>query len=71
MIYKNIEIHNAAELYDTGGGSVSWKRVPSSVHNVLESKNPDNEVHPNIYGVQRIADVLTEKIRAVPDNHKL
>ena len=24
-----------------------------------------DEVHPNIYGAQRIADVMTEKIRAV------
>ena len=24
-----------------------------------------DEVHPNIYGVQRIADVLTEKIRTI------
>ena len=44
MIYKNFEIHNVAELYDTGDGSVSWKRVPSSVHSALESSDPDNVV---------------------------
>lgn len=44
MIYKNFEIHNATELYDTGDGSVSWKRLPSWVHSKLESKNPDNVV---------------------------
>ena len=27
-----------------------------------------DEVHPNIYGVQRIADVMTEKIRTVLEN---
>jgi len=36
MIYKNIEIHNAADM-----------------------------VRPNIYGVQRIADIITERIKEV------
>jgi lysophospholipase L1-like esterase len=44
MICKNFEIHNVAELYGTDGGSVSWKRFPSSVHSALESSNPDNVV---------------------------
>ena len=41
MIYKNIEIHNVAELIDNGDGSISWKRVPSEVHNAMESKIKD------------------------------
>ena len=37
MIYKNFEIHNAAELIHNDDGSISWKRVPSSVHSKMES----------------------------------
>ena len=44
MIYKNFEIHNAAELIYMDDGSVSWKRLPSGVHSELETKNPDNVV---------------------------
>ena len=44
MIYKNFEIHNAAELIYNDDGSVSWKRVPSDVHSALEANNPDNVV---------------------------
>lgn len=35
MIYKNIKIHNAAELIDIVDG-VAWKRLPSNVCNSLE-----------------------------------
>lgn len=48
MIYKNIEIHNVAELIHNDDGSVSWKRVPSEVHNAMESKSADNRVHNSI-----------------------
>lgn len=41
MIYKNIEIHNIAELVEYGDGSISWKRVPSEVLNEMECKTPD------------------------------
>ena len=44
MIYKNIEIHNAAELIENGDGSVSWKRVPNEVHKALEGKLADKIV---------------------------
>lgn len=36
MIYKNIEIHNVAALYDSPQGGVSWLRVPQSVYDSLE-----------------------------------
>ena len=36
MIYKNIEIHNIAELIDNGDGSVSWLRVPREVADKME-----------------------------------
>ncbi|MBQ7838893.1 MAG: hypothetical protein IJ390_00145 [Lachnospiraceae bacterium] len=42
MIYKNVEIYNAAELVENGDGSISWKRVPSSVHRALESEQGKN-----------------------------
>lgn len=36
MIYKNIEIHNAAELIENTDGSVSFRRVPECVQNSME-----------------------------------
>lgn len=44
MIYKNFEIHNAAELIHHDDGSISWKRVPSEVHSELEGKLSDTVV---------------------------
>ena len=51
MIYKNLEIHNAAELIDNDDGSISWKRVPSRVQAAMESRMADNMVH-NSTGVE-------------------
>lgn len=51
MIYKNIEIHNIAELIYNDDGSVSWKRVPSFVHDEMEMSGADNVVH-NSTGVE-------------------
>lgn len=45
MIYQNFEIHNVAELYDTGDGSISWKRFPSCVHTELEGSLADTVVY--------------------------
>ena len=45
MIYKNFEIHNVAELYDAGDGSISWKRFPSDVHTELEGSLADTVVY--------------------------
>lgn len=36
MRYKNIEIHNVAELFENEDGSVSWLRLPSAVAETLE-----------------------------------
>lgn len=44
MIYKNFEIHNVSELIYNDDGSVSWKRVPSEVHSVMECPNGDRMV---------------------------
>lgn len=51
MLYKNIEIHNIAELIYNEDGSVSWKRVPSKVHNTMEFPSADGVVH-NSTGVE-------------------
>ena len=51
MIYKNIEFHNIAELIHNEDGSVSWKRVPSEVHSVMEAPDPDKVAH-NFTGVE-------------------
>ncbi len=51
MIYKNIEIHNIAELINNDDGSISWKRVPSKVHSEMESEIADAVVH-NATGVE-------------------
>lgn len=37
MIYKNIEIHNAAELVECEGGGTAWLRFPKSVCDTIES----------------------------------
>ena len=42
MIYKNFEIHNAAELIHNEDGSISWIRVPSCVHAEMESDQGKN-----------------------------
>ena len=51
MIYKNVEIHNAAELIDNGDGSVSWRRVPLSVQNAMEHKAAETRAR-NATGVE-------------------
>ena len=45
MIYKNFEIHNVAELIENADGSVSWKRVPSSVHETMEGAQAEKVVY--------------------------
>lgn len=44
MIYKNIEIHNIAEIIYNDDGSISWKRVPSIVASGMDAQNPDGVV---------------------------
>lgn len=36
MIYKNVEFHNVGDLIHNEDGSVSWMRIPSSVHENTE-----------------------------------
>lgn len=43
MIYKNAEIHNAAELeIDPCDGSMTWRRVPKNVIDAMESEQGKN-----------------------------
>jgi lysophospholipase L1-like esterase len=51
MIYKNFDIHNAAELIDNGDGSVSWRRVPEAVERGMEAAEPKRVVY-NSTGVE-------------------
>lgn len=51
MIYKNMEIHNIAELIYNDDGSISWKRVPSEVATMMEASMADEVVH-NSTGVE-------------------
>ncbi len=37
MIFKNVEIHNAAELLECDGGGVVWSRMPKSAYDGAES----------------------------------
>lgn len=37
MIYKNIEIHNVAEIVEDENGGIGWLRVPRSVYDAMES----------------------------------
>lgn len=51
MLYKNIEIFNAAQLTCQEDGSVSWLRVPENVYQAMESGNA-GEVGRNVTGVE-------------------
>ena len=37
MVYKNIDVHNVAELIEEEDGGVRWLRVPQSVYDSMES----------------------------------
>ena len=71
--------YHCGDDFSTDGNARRWRRMIEEILRRLDYKNVtyingfdvlDNmsymsadEVHPNIYGVQRIADVLTDKIR--------
>ncbi len=38
MIFKNIDVHNAAHLIECEGGGVRWLRVPETVYGAMESE---------------------------------
>ncbi len=51
MIYKNIEIHNVADLIEFEDGSVSWRRIPLDVYNQMEADGKEHVAH-NATGVE-------------------
>lgn len=51
MIYKNALFHNVAEIIDNPDGSISWKRIPSFVHENMEIKRM-SDVAYNSTGVE-------------------
>ena len=44
MKYKNIEIHNVAEISENPDGSVSWLRVPAKVYEAMELSTKNSAV---------------------------
>ena len=71
VIYKNAEFHNVSELITNEDGSVSWRRVPTSVMEQMEMPNGVNMVH-NCVGVELRfvlkGDSATVRISAADDN---
>lgn len=51
MQYKNIEIHNVAELIECEGGGVRWLRVPQNVYDAMDSEQ-GKKMCFNITGVE-------------------
>ncbi len=63
MLYKNAQIHNAAELeIDKADGSMTWYRMPKHLMGKFSLLSAD-EVHPSIYGADGIAKSLTKIIK--------
>ena len=73
--------YHCGEDFDEKDNAKNWRRIIEEIVNRLAYENVTyidglevlngmqyisaDEVHPNIYGVQRIADVLTQKMREV------
>jgi lysophospholipase L1-like esterase len=73
--------YHCGEDFDEQDNAKNWRRIMGEITHRLAFENVTyidglevlngmeyisaDEVHPNIYGVQRIADVLTQKIKAV------
>lgn len=52
MLYKNIEIYNAAELIPCQGGGVTWRRVPQNVYENMEMEEQGKRMCGNSTGVE-------------------
>lgn len=48
MIYRNVEIHNVAEIVEYEDGSFSWRRLPKAVEDTLE--RGDQSIRQNVAG---------------------
>lgn len=61
MIYKNIDIHNAAELIPCGDGGVTWSRVPLELREKLDGDGGKQQVL-NSTGVELRFAVIGESV---------
>lgn len=52
MLFKNIEIHNVAKLYDAERGGTTWLRVPDEVFSALEHGNQARNMAKCCTGVE-------------------
>lgn len=72
MIYKNIEIFNAAELIELEDGSVTWRRVPKWVEDTLERGDQSLRYSRMSTGVELrfrlISDRVTIRLAKVRDD---
>lgn len=59
MLYKNAELHNVETIVNNADGSISWKRVPENVFNVLEA-NKNTAV--NSTGVELRFKMKSDKV---------
>lgn len=64
MLYKNIEIFNAAQLTQQEDGSISWLRVPENVYHAMESGSA-GEVGRNVTGVELRFVIKGESVKLV------
>ena len=48
MIYRNVELHNVAEIVEYEDGSFSWLRVPQAAQDTME--NGEQSIKQNICG---------------------
>ncbi|MBO5953117.1 MAG: hypothetical protein J6Q53_03215 [Oscillospiraceae bacterium] len=69
MLYKNVEIFNAAELIHNDDGSVTWLRVPETVFQTMESKSA-NEVAHNVTGVELRFVIKGESVKLLMNASK-
>jgi len=72
MIYKNIEIFNAAELIELEDGSVTWRRVPKWVEDTLEKGDQSLRYSRISTGVELrfrlVSDRVTIRLAKVRDD---
>ena len=52
MIYKNVEIHNTAEIIPCKDGGVKWLKIPKKVYDNLERGDTGRPVAENSNGVE-------------------
>ena len=64
MLYKNIQIFNAAELFENADGSIAWRRVPNAVFQDMEAGGAEEVAH-NVTGVELRFVIKGESVKLV------